>query len=906
MKRRSFLVNSSTEIAIEAFKKYTDVINQYWANDKNLKKVTSSKRSPVNEYGTLPVQKCVRKTRSLDCLLAKDKGRIKRSSLGNISGVSVGKLNQQDCRKIFDEIIKTDADKKIINMLEEDCLANLENEYGKKQKRKVNDTNWKNKSSSSEASEAGWSRLTSTKKKIEPKRKKLRQLNISTFSETNNKPQKAKTRKYNFHNKIEVSPIKKGPTVKLDQFEAYLQENLIENVEEKNVTPRRSIRNKTADSVALKIPQNDDAIFNLCTQKLCSEPGDENDDDDVFSLATQPLNQNVIDNIETIEKNSHCDESISEEPQEIIVHAQIHKPPSPKKTPDYENELRSIHKDILKNNNLVQELLTVLSSSKNLFSSISQIEMNKNNLTTLPQCDKNVVNFYNDAVPYLNNLQKLYNDFSVTLKHITENAKSLSGIFGKNSNAMRILFSNTSTLPSTLSINEINLTYSKINQKVNAFVQTDPVVCVECSREVDINNTNSSKRIRTQSLGLDTGTQKKFKMSGLEKYDNDIDIVFLTEFTENREEPKKDVDKLQELLDNYKNKAGKQVKKNDKNDTQDYALKYMQLLEKDYKELNFEKERAQETVNNTIDNLLKDPQLFESLSIENPLNKKLNSQLSKSLFTESEQILNSSPDKELDEEVAMHNSIVDESDNDIFDDDIVESTPQKDPIANRKSEQRIFEDPELLSIAPPPEFQDTQPKTIPDIVSPTPETNHLLNNCIDIQDFDSSHFVNDFSPKNPISLVQKDTLSPLTIVKTVTHVPKTVFASTPKQKSILSYMTSSPQANVSFDDKMDLTPVQVSSITKYQKKTICIACTRLSKEENLLVVELTRKFNLLYSNKFTNEVTHMVVSVDERNRARDHTMKYISAIVNAIWIVSFAWIQECLMYEKLMPEVKNI
>lgn len=57
-----------------------------------------------------------------------------------------------------------------------------------------------------------------------------------------------------------------------------------------------------------------------------------------------------------------------------------------------------------------------------------------------------------------------------------------------------------------------------------------------------------------------------------------------------------------------------------------------------------------------------------------------------------------------------------------------------------------------------------------------------------------------------------------------------------------------------------------------------------------------------FSPKFTPDTTHLIVRVDENNKA-DKTFKYLCAVAAGKWVVSYAWVQKCLDAKKLVPEV---
>lgn len=56
-----------------------------------------------------------------------------------------------------------------------------------------------------------------------------------------------------------------------------------------------------------------------------------------------------------------------------------------------------------------------------------------------------------------------------------------------------------------------------------------------------------------------------------------------------------------------------------------------------------------------------------------------------------------------------------------------------------------------------------------------------------------------------------------------------------------------------------------------------------------------------FSSKFTCDTSHLIVRVDETNKA-DKTLKYLCAVAAGKWVVSFAWVEKCLAAGKLLPE----
>ncbi|XP_056633690.1 RING finger protein PFF0165c-like isoform X1 [Diorhabda sublineata] len=114
---------------------------------------------------------------------------------------------------------------------------------------------------------------------------------------------------------------------------------------------------------------------------------------------------------------------------------------------------------------------------------------------------------------------------------------------------------------------------------------------------------------------------------------------------------------------------------------------------------------------------------------------------------------------------------------------------------------------------------------------------------------------------------------------------RNLLTSSPKQKSILNYIKQSQTCN-----------------SNLLERKPCIACTRLSKDQVQSISLLTNKKLATYSPKFTNSVTHMIVTADDRMRIKDYTMKFVSAVASGIWVLGFEWIQECLRTNSIVPE----
>lgn len=144
---------------------------------------------------------------------------------------------------------------------------------------------------------------------------------------------------------------------------------------------------------------------------------------------------------------------------------------------------------------------------------------------------------------------------------------------------------------------------------------------------------------------------------------------------------------------------------------------------------------------------------------------------------------------------------------------------------------------------------------------------------------------------NVLEIAKSSKFSPLTIVaKPLPVIERKPALNLSKQQSILNYvMPTSQEAN-----NRPSTPVN---------KKPCIACSRLSKDQVIAISSLTNKKLATYSNTFGTNVTHVVVAVNEKNCVKDHTIKFVCAVAAGIWVVSFRWIQECLVQNRLVAEV---
>lgn len=218
---------------------------------------------------------------------------------------------------------------------------------------------------------------------------------------------------------------------------------------------------------------------------------------------------------------------------------------------------------------------------------------------------------------------------------------------------------------------------------------------------------------------------------------------------------------------------------------------------------------------------------------------------------------------------------------------------------------------ELSSVTPDNLSQFFKKESPNNIVKPSPNrTNN--EKCYETPHRITRSSTNKFSHSTPASQTAHNTetlgLSPIQkdnifeVLKssqsaTLTSCPKqntskrSIMTSTPKQKSIWNYVRLSQLKENEFF-------LPTSAKTKP-----CIACTRLSNSQVMSISQLTNKKLANYSNVFTSNVTHMIVAVNDQNRLKDYTVKFMNAVAEGIWVLRFEWVMECLNNNCIVPEV---
>ncbi|XP_008111383.1 breast cancer type 1 susceptibility protein isoform X2 [Anolis carolinensis] len=85
------------------------------------------------------------------------------------------------------------------------------------------------------------------------------------------------------------------------------------------------------------------------------------------------------------------------------------------------------------------------------------------------------------------------------------------------------------------------------------------------------------------------------------------------------------------------------------------------------------------------------------------------------------------------------------------------------------------------------------------------------------------------------------------------------------------------------------------------KKNMSLVASGLNQGELRLVQQFVRKTKSSWSNKMTEETTHVIMKTDE-DRVCERTLKYFLGIAAQKWVVSYQWIEQSLQAERLLNE----
>ncbi|CAH2076531.1 unnamed protein product, partial [Iphiclides podalirius] len=106
-------------------------------------------------------------------------------------------------------------------------------------------------------------------------------------------------------------------------------------------------------------------------------------------------------------------------------------------------------------------------------------------------------------------------------------------------------------------------------------------------------------------------------------------------------------------------------------------------------------------------------------------------------------------------------------------------------------------------------------------------------------------------------------------------------------------------------EQRDISPTREETIAAVNRarrpNKLCIAGSCLTPIEAAKLKLFCKEKGWSYVEKYTRDLTHLVVGVDEENRSQ-RSVKYMCALAAGKWIVSYAWVEKCLQSQTILPE----
>lgn len=133
----------------------------------------------------------------------------------------------------------------------------------------------------------------------------------------------------------------------------------------------------------------------------------------------------------------------------------------------------------------------------------------------------------------------------------------------------------------------------------------------------------------------------------------------------------------------------------------------------------------------------------------------------------------------------------------------------------------------------------------------------------------------------------------------ITPIAKTVPKPFQKISSARSSNHSTPKAASSFAHL----PRKSGSVEARENKErrLCFVCSSLTLQQIHNVKAFARKHNAEYTVDFIPQVTHVIVETDERDSA-SRTLKYLLGVAHKKWILSYRWVTDSLSQGRLLEE----
>ncbi|KAJ2950047.1 hypothetical protein O0L34_g11386 [Tuta absoluta] len=274
-------------------------------------------------------------------------------------------------------------------------------------------------------------------------------------------------------------------------------------------------------------------------------------------------------------------------------------------------------------------------------------------------------------------------------------------------------------------------------------------------------------------------------------------------------------------------------------------------------------------------------------------------------------------DTELDKDVEMvelihATPVIDNDDSE----SVVEETPQKNisfakPKQNNEMAKQVTENKQNLVADKKPDDKETDSQIIRSIID-------ISDTTIEPSKKDTT-VVEMGKKKVSLSRSSKEQVpeTPLTINKFVNHIKHN---STPMARKSLHF-----DSEIADDPEQTLCPTttqekeflseafkqtQVSPIKKAltlknifnrPAKKYFVAGSCLTTAESWKLKTLCQERGWTFLDKYTSELTHLVVGVDEEDKSQ-RSVKYMCALAASKWIVKYAWVERCLLNKTVVDE----
>nr|XP_012144204.1 PREDICTED: breast cancer type 1 susceptibility protein homolog isoform X1 [Megachile rotundata] len=185
-----------------------------------------------------------------------------------------------------------------------------------------------------------------------------------------------------------------------------------------------------------------------------------------------------------------------------------------------------------------------------------------------------------------------------------------------------------------------------------------------------------------------------------------------------------------------------------------------------------------------------------------------------------------------------------------------------------------------------------------DIVENTPDTktkNAHLNAYRETTAASSTTNINDKHLRTPSSVTGRSTIASTPCSKRSLH---PLYQSTPKSQQPSKKASSIKQTT----KNESLRRLRDQTTNNCDKPRLCFVCSGLVVVQVNQVKRLAQLVNARYLTQFDEQVTHVIVRVDDENNGANKTLKYLQGIAHRKWIVGYQWVVDSLKEKKLVDE----